>query len=207
MSMPYDVIYCSKCDFQAVSTVLWGRFLYWADDGKEAYFSRKLGWCHDCKTVRAIEELPQVEQVLRRRIELDQELNGDLRMDRFLAWMGTEKSWRLKHALEERDGLDVLETVANLERKPRCLACTSENVADIQAPFARDLPSTFDMELPFFHPDCGGSLRFKDSKGYRLAKGPSVLRMTVEGNFIGPRPQTEESYTVAAYYGPPKEEQ
>jgi hypothetical protein len=34
-----------------------------------------------------------------------------------------------------------------------------------------------------------------------------VLRMTVEGNFIGPRPQTEESYTVAAYYGPPKEEQ
>lgn len=120
-------------------------------------------------------------------------------------WMGTEESWRLKRALRDYEGLGVLEDVARLERSPRCLTCASSKVENIGAPLSRDLPHTDDIELPFFHPGCGGGLKFKDSGGYRLAKDPTVLRMTVEGEIIGRPPETRESYTVAAYYGPPRE--
>ena len=136
MSMPFVFFKCDRCAFKADSTVLWGSFSYQLSDGRKLAVQRELGWCRQCATVTAIEDLSDIDA----RKQLDEAntalvvLNGDG------FWKAIKRRtnkgrkeielWQSRQVAAGQR-LDFLRQRSD---PPRCLYCSSTDVARLSHP-------------------------------------------------------------------------
>jgi len=181
--MPYGEIYCDRCDFQGTTTVLWGSFKYQFEDGTSAYIERKLGWCSDCNDIRPVEVLPEYDSVNdeleKYRRLLDAERSRGI-IGSIHRKMSSRARYHFEHLQESERGMaNLLRLAATRRSAPKCLHCSSEDVAEIDMPKYGSDP--FDWSLDFLHPGCGGNLRVKDSGGMRISIGNRTMLYSPEG--------------------------
>jgi len=153
MSWPVTIFTCTRCDFRQGDTHTWGIREYVLADGVRVSVPRRLGWCHSCQSIAAVEDLSGDEQ----REELE-EIQVALVVLRF--WKFRERKWLRRQLADALDTLDLLK-----ERKSpaRCLHCGSADIGSITT-----------------HPGCGGVIQAGLSD-LRIALRQIVTRYTRGG--------------------------
>ena len=168
MSMPFEVIQCSRCDFSASSSQAWGRFYYVLDDQRLVPLCRTLSWCHDCKSIRAIEDLSidLLNEKIRDRRKKVRTQHALVSRRKSMIWpfnllLSEQQTARKIRTLDHceqalQDELDLLSIVEARQSEEKCLVCSSPHVTKV------DVPSVYSPEtsapIDFRHPDCGGAL-------------------------------------------------
>lgn len=186
MSMPFTQFSCDRCEFTADSTVLWGMFTYQLEDGQTMNVDRCLGWCHQCNTVTAIEDLSG-EGARNQISEAEQELASIInksgiwnllnRLFSSHARLQEINHWHEKKA----DGERTLAFLAHRSDPPRCLFCSSTAVAKL--PQARNVDRDNQLAIGFTHPECGGQL-FAIKSSYSVSIEPSNRSYSPSGVFM-----------------------
>ena len=174
MSMPYEVIYCDQCQASWATFCVWGHFAYRLPNGDEVHVNRRLGWCTDCGSIRAIEELPSPEQLadeMSSAVRRHEDAQPKTLAERLF---GVSRRTNLEHrtaAKQMRDANNLLKVLDLRTSGPRCLECGStENFALPWPPITSTFSGRkFDVPLGANHPECGGNLRVKDSGGTSVA--------------------------------------
>lgn len=155
MSMPFQIISCVKCGCGAMSSILYGGFVWRDDQRREAAMSRELGYCLDCARIVAKEKLPTPDCLTE-----PSEPAAASFFERLLAKVKRDRT-------SPRASLKVLEAVIKLGRKPVCLDCGSDQVISIPIP-KRDRNDDSLAPTGVMHPDCGGEFVVKGSGGTRF---------------------------------------
>ncbi len=190
MSQPFDEVYCDRCEYRRGSFVLWGRLSYMLPSGKQLHLNRRLGWCHTCKEIVAMEDIA-TEALLQVsiddctvRLEAISRLKNGRLFKRLLSYDRTEIIDLEENLSDLCERLALLRQRSSLER---CLSCGSTEVVPISLPAVDREP----VQLDFSHPGCGGN--------FWAAHNPTWLNMrfeekyyNVEGEHIG-REQTLEA--------------
>lgn len=178
MSMRALSFRCTQCEFGASSRVAWGKFNYTFSD-ETVPVQRDLGWCNDCQTIRPTEVLPIPDELERLQKEHTQMC---MVLERSMKELRQEQSWlfrvlkfnpRLPPELQEmKFEIDYLSDRISSDTKlgeilvgrvsgPRCLLCSTENIAPLPQlpnfPYFNDGDSET-VTIPFTHPRCGGQL-------------------------------------------------
>lgn len=153
MSWPVTVFTCTRCDFRQGDSHTWGSREYLLADGVRVSVPRRLGWCHSCGSIAAVEDLSGDAQ--REECEETERELADLRF-----WKLRERKWLQQNLADLQDTLQLLK-----QRKSpaRCLHCGSADIGSIS-----------------IHPGCGGVLQAKLSD-VRLALRRTVVLYTPEG--------------------------
>lgn len=192
MSMTFDMIQCSRCDFSASSSASWGRFFYKLEDDRIIPMNRRLGWCHSCKTARAIENLDPA--IVERSIDENtskssKQLNRVAKIlskiwpFRILEFRGTANGAEMFNFNNEKvqDGLALVDLIAGRLSEAKCLECGSTQVEKLDVPsISYTDPNVF---LGFKHPECGGKLIAEESN-IRINMIMSQKYFDREGNFL-----------------------
>lgn len=188
MSMPYSVLSCPSCNYQATTMCLWGRFVYRGDSGAEADIKRTLGWCHGCGAVAAIEELPDAGGVKAEQAAAQRRVDA-LRPGSRFHWLrklfrDPERAQGLEARAELRR-TNLLDSVLENGRGPKCLECGSDNIEPIPLPDREGPGLPHDLELGFRHPGCTMPMRIRDSGGTRFAIVLMKRTYDIEGQLTG----------------------
>jgi hypothetical protein len=201
--MSVETINCTVCDFHSASSVVWGRFAYELQGGESISLRRCLGWCSDCKSLRAIENLTK-DSLRKATTELKAKVatltNNIENANRGLsAFFGFAKT-RIRRLARDRDFYQTKLLEATLYRgvlesrrsSARCLYCGTDKVISVELPDAPKNGSQ--LVTQFVHPECGGHLVVFDD-GFRLALSFPVVRIyDSEGIFV--REQEDGSDTL-----------
>lgn len=157
------VIRCSRCDFVASTSALWGTYQYQLKPGKLVDIDREPGWCADCQTI--VPMAPGRSLIKQRATE---------------SASGVVSSYfaRLRHRLALRRQLRGPDgqRFENL-----CLHCGRASVVPIHIPAAHDSPDPIPCE--FTHPGCGGDLFAGRSQGFITIAMP-IRVFSADGELI-----------------------
>lgn len=143
MSFPDSWIKCNSCGESYSTDVLAGRFVYEFQDGVQVPIERTFGWCGDCGSLEAMENLDPTE-VATKIDELNEKGKGH---------SGLLKSLSAEH----RQAIEIIQNkVARLERlrsylekrtePPKCLNCGSDFISEMRGQLDA-----------WQHPKCGGT--------------------------------------------------
>ncbi len=206
MSWHVTTYYCTTCGFRTSDTGSWGLKEYVLSTGVRLTIDWRLGWCHDCKSVRAVEllDLQIAEEVLR-------QIQSELAASTFNPkkwWCHLFKLipnlWRfnLEHWQSSKDAyddaLDIVELIRNRQAARKCLSCGGTHVV---APLVTNAEATLEnggfAKTGFVHPECGGDM-YMTEEGVRLAIKPVARRYTTEGEFI-------DDEALSGYSGPERQ--
>ena len=195
MSMPHSVIYCDGCDYRGGTLTLWGLFKYRFDDGHELHVERTIGWCSDCKGTRPIEVLPH-SAAIERELGEDRERIRELTAHGLKSWVASVLSRRRRAEIQrlrdkENDLTHVQHLLTSRTSPPHCLRCGSTSVVSL--PVRVDDRTRYDYDLGMRHPDCGGSLRCRDSGGTRFAIAHKLKVYSTEGQLLSETTDNEPS--------------
>ncbi len=197
MSLPSTTFKCSRCGYRQCGAVAWGTKEYVLPNGLRLRAPSRLGWCHDCKGLAAVESI-SIEDRLEELRKIESDLAGChpprkprwWHLGRYIFYKGTlawEKLQRDHHfslVVGVADARDLLALQQQRITPPRCMDCGSENVT---VPFITNQNLWEDSSQPeptgFHHPDCGGEILMIDDD-LRIGLAPSVRRYTPEGDFI-----------------------
>jgi hypothetical protein len=164
-----DRITCSKCGAGTDTTLLWGMFEYLLPNGSVTYLGRDLGWCFDCKTFRAIENLgvtPTPESLRHQEIKIEEIDQKARQIQKRPLWkkLFTNFEGEIKVLEREREvcsrrleDLIKRQNLLSIRTSPeRCLTCGSTNHIKFALPKESNGKSTEPISVT--HPGCGGSL-------------------------------------------------
>ena len=209
MSWPTTTFFCTQCDFKQGDARTWGTKEYVLDNGVRVPLDWRLGWCHDCKGLAAVEALSAEE--CRKALSEAQKTLSDMgpppvrrwwQLHRFVfrgLWRKRVNDW-MYSACQVEDARDALRLTEKRKNPPRCLACGGSRVI---APLVTDRSEWADSSKPkrtgFVHPGCGGEILMV-MDGFRIGLRPSVRRYTPEGNFIGQEFVEGYSFPRGSYY-------
>lgn len=193
MSLPTTTFFCTTCSFRQGDARTWGGKEYVLGNGVRIPLDWRLGWCHDCNGLAAVEELS--EEARGDELFEAQKTLASLgpppvrrwwQLHRFLLrgwWHAKAENW-MYYACQVEDAQDALRLVSERKTTPRCLACGSSRVI---APLVTDRSEWRDeagrRRTGFVHPGCGGELMMV-MDGMRIGLRPSIRRYTPEGEFI-----------------------
>lgn len=193
MSMPFTLIHCTRCDFGASSTELWGGFYYVVDDQRQIPVSRMPGWCKTCQTVRAIEDLSVLrvnERLEKRCAEADaQRTLVDRRLNRIWPLNLLQSKQRTDHEIKILDFYEqevenetgLLKIIEGRHSDGKCLVCSCVRITELDVPFVYDPETT--VPLGFNHPNCGGDL-FAKGSNWRINISLPNKHYDTEGAFL-----------------------
>jgi hypothetical protein len=187
MSVPFGRIYCDACDYIGDTLCAAGYFHYVDEDGRRCWVSREVGWCFECGKVsplEAITPLSELEPPVP-EIAAPEPVEPRSVVDRIRSWWGGSAKdptiqQRQDELERERVTAELLYRVAQLDRKPVCLTCGSENIHFFEKPDSETRGPKYDISLGLRHPGCGGELRQRDSGGTRIA--PVMPRLLYDLN-------------------------
>ena len=201
MSMPYSLLDCPDCGYRASMACLAGHFVYEDDAGAEAFITRRLGWCHDCRNAVPLEVLPDAEIIGAERAAAQEQVDAHAsaeaaRPATLFRWLRDllpkrAESQEMKKARAALRSTELLAAVLETARGPRCLACGSQTAEPIALPDPETWGERFNLDLDFRHPGCEQPMRFRDSGGTRLALVPTKRVYDPQGRFFRhaePRP-------------------
>lgn len=134
MSMPFNVLSCTKCDFRSNTTICWGEFSY-EYEGQLVPLLCNIAWCKTCATL-VLAEYPAYPR----------------------------KTAKPQHELtdNERLSLQRVRIWSSRERRPRCLTCGSLELVRVSIFSPEDVPAEDNLDDLFrkleqdTHPGCGG---------------------------------------------------
>ena len=164
MSMPFKIITCDTCDFNASTTCLWGRFDYVSPNGTRLNVKRTYGWCYSCQDIRPIEDLSD-EDKLKNDIDTNIQKIAGIRetslLGKILQLLG--KDWWPIHSLKEdiKDNQRRLKFLHKRKTPPKCLTCSGTEIETINLPNPQG--KNVDKITELHHPSCGGNLLVKNS--------------------------------------------
>jgi hypothetical protein len=194
MSMPYSLLDCPDCGYRASMACLAGHFVYEDDAGAEAFITRRLGWCHDCRNAVPLEVLPDAEIIGAERAAAQEQVDAHAsaeaaRPATLFRWLRDllpkrAESQEMKKARAALRSTELLAAVLETARGPRCLACGSQTAEPIALPDPETWGERFNLDLDFRHPGCEQPMRFRDSGGTRLALVPTKRVYDPQGRFI-----------------------
>lgn len=165
MSMPFRIIRCDKCDFEAYSSCIWGEYSYVSPDGSRLNVNRTYGWCYSCQDIRPVEDLSDEEKV-KNDTATDIQSIADIRrtnlLGKLLQLLGKDR-WQISNL--KKDINNNKRRLAFLhERKsaPKCLTCSSTEIKKISIPTPQgdNVETIEDLQ----HPNCGGNLLVQNSQ-------------------------------------------
>jgi hypothetical protein len=177
--------------------VAWGTKEYALPNGLRLRAPSRLGWCHDCKGLAAVESISiedRLADIQRIETDLAECLPPPIlpwwRLDQFIFREGAltlEEERKRRHrslTIALDDARDLLKLQEQRVNPPRCMECGTTNVT---VPFVTNESPWEDRSQPrvsgFRHPNCGGEI-FMIDDGLRIAVAPSVRRYTPQGDFI-----------------------
>lgn len=185
MSMPYDFIKCTHCDFIGFDRVLWGRRDYLLSDGQRMRVDRQMGWCHACDDVTAIEDLSDVE-AKGTISEANTEL-ATLKRPGLIATLQRKFNYGPQQIEHWQEKIQVAEARLSFLRSRqdpiRCLICSSTHVEPIYPESERGL-HVMSRRVHFMHPNCGGNL-FRENSNCWEAGLPMARTYSANGVFQG----------------------
>jgi hypothetical protein len=172
--MPVILFSCTHCDFEQSDVKTWGCREYVLEDGVRIVMPSRLGWCHACNGLVAVEDI----SVKARQEELEkaQKEFANLSM-----W-----AFRMRRILQREivDLQDILLLQQQREESARCLDCGSTDIDfPSKQPVSEENGSGALFKLNFLHPSCGGTLVAKMSD-MRLVLQQTVKRYTPNGEQI-----------------------
>ena len=174
MSIPFLTFTCDSCDYNSLSFVTFGEFL-WNYDGQTFNFDRRLALCQDCKEIVAMEKLPDAD-VMDRAREIHSTYTGPR-----LFWFQEKDEAKY---LASQEGFNVLERVMELRRPPVCLMCGGSDVQPLVLPEVPDGAKHTNMALTPLgvkHPGCRGQLQVEGSGGTRISLAPVKYYFSIDG--------------------------
>ncbi|MEQ8399234.1 hypothetical protein [Thalassobaculum sp.] len=187
MSMPYGVLACPSCGYEATTKGLWGLFVYRSDQGAEVHIERHLGWCHSCHGVAAIEALPDAGRIQAEQVEAKsrwEALIPTTGLQRLRGLFSGSARGLRRQALDALRRADLLAAVVMPGRSPCCLDCGSTDVEVIVLPNPESRGQMQDQGLAFRHPGCPKPMRLRESGGTRFAMAPTKRVYDPQGRFI-----------------------
>jgi len=218
MSLPFAMIYCDRCESLWASLVTWGFFRYRLPDGVEVPIERRIGWCHACNGVAAIEDLRTDAEIAADRDETEQVATEqrlaaakplgfrERLLRRLLGGGRADHNVRAYAVPEPREHPRRAEILARRTSPPRCLACGSTHNLVLSWPADDLLPShgALGVDLGTEHPGCGGALRVKNS-GFRVSPAFRPRLYDPEGQSLDAKstaPDDAASLVAAGFDGP-----
>lgn len=154
MSLPMSWITCDKCREQYSGDVAAGRFFYEFPDGIRFPLIRQLGWCEDCWTVVAMEDLA-THTFFERKLEAHRKERakyGGLKM--------LIPSARLARQTADKAIAQLMEHVRFRRQRsspPKCLKCGSPHVSPLPHLAWPAKPGIY-LRTGWTHPGCGGTM-------------------------------------------------
>lgn len=157
MSMPYNNLLCTRCEFRSASSRTWGSFDYLSES--ERYpVDRVLGWCHDCADFKPIEKLGCVEALTSALQSAERAMAkaryGVCKRLGLLIGLGRRALADLDR--QRKEAAFALKLAHARQGQPRCLGCGSHRVEAVTMPHQAG-PSGF------VHPGCGGQIYVRPS--------------------------------------------
>lgn len=149
----YRYVACDKCDY---SQTLWVRgkvdsfaeSIYCFNEGRIAPVLKNKWWCHQCKSIKDVENIPSVEEVNEYLTNIEVALS-DERTCRFLG------EPTLKYYQQILGNVDTWFEWAKTRKNPRCLTCGCQELT----PLSQEIIKGKTMgKLGVIHPNCGGDL-------------------------------------------------
>ncbi len=198
MSVPFNILFCSKCDAEWSTLILNGYFEYGLPDGRYISVGRCMGWCRTCGNVEAVECLPYKYDAIIRLHEADAGLTKTLSqlpttLPQRLIWRFSKKRRNsVENEIKRRNvelrkcqtRVDFLALRVDIEK---CLKCGSADITKFD-----DLPKFSSEEYRsvsskikitnYMHPVCGGKLYIRTSGGVRIAAKYLKRLYDVNGN-------------------------
>ena len=184
MSVPFDTIKCSSCDYSSWLLGRNGWKYYQLPNDEKLTVGSTWGWCYDCKELKAIESLP-TQQSIAEQLHRDEAALSAIK--------NTGLSGKLLQLLgKDRFGIEQINDrfqnsrnwLAFLEHRsspPRCLTCSSTHIKQLGLPETEDYKGF--MLNDFKHPDCGGTLWLRQHE-MRLNISYTPKCYDTEGMFI-----------------------
>lgn len=184
MSVPFHILECASCRYRATTFVLDGIFLW--TDGDDVYrFQPRLGVCHSCKKVVAMERLPSPVDLIREQERVDALKLEHEKQKGFL-----RRLFKKEHRngpLSLNEGFAVAQKVIALHRPPVCLSCGSAHVEPIEW---SNLMSTDDenaRSLSVAHPGCSGTFVLFGSGGLQEQRSLQTFTFDLDGRLLSKR--------------------
>lgn len=204
MSVPYDVVICTRCGLEGASLSLYGYFVWQSPEEAEFHFDRELGFCRCCNSISAMERFIRIPTLLRgidhyhagfwRRRSLKKALSP-FDPDHLL----------LSTALYDRKSFAVLLEVLSLDRRPVCLGCGTSDVVSIfpSRPKGKSAPSS---NRGIRHDGCGGHFENRSSEGVWVALEPIKSTYDIHGRLksrshVGNLPHTGVRRVLERLFG------
>ena len=154
MTSPLLIYECDCCGHEKTSQLLAGEYVWRAPNGAEAPIPRRIGVCHDCRSVVAVEKLPSNSDVAKAISRSEQA--SKLRLWRRRSAIDVKADHYLDAVVGHTVSLNVLLAVKKLRTSPLCLSCASPNVGTIS-----DETLIIDksrVATGTLHPHCGGMI-------------------------------------------------
>lgn len=203
MSMPFVALFCTECDFQSTTRVMWGARSYLTGRTRVP-IRRTLGWCFDCQTFCPIEMLADKKRIRSLKVEISEKeavvLNAKLDVMNNRSWLKRllnmkivlpdkiEQVAREVNSLQREltEEVSRVELLATRKSPPRCLECGSTETELVNADF-NHFPSLDEPQesfsIGFHHPQCGGEILGEPS-GMRVSVRLQHRGYNREGVFI-----------------------
>lgn len=207
MSIAYETIGCTNCDYEVGSHILWGESVYEMQILGTVRIKKRLGWCDDCATLVPLEDLrPRkldsnkatdnnlngiVADIAKKHTQLHQNLIGIklitsktqrqefLRQSNALGAVVCELQACLCRSAEEERFNNVITT---RKSQAKCLNCSSSKIF-----FCDLLNPTADSELiklDYVHPNCGGKFTVLPNRNRAAIKFTQIRINSSEGIFL-----------------------
>lgn len=184
MSMPFKIIKCDTCDYEAHSSCIWGNFDYVDPDGTQFDVNRTYGWCYSCQDIRPIEDLSDEEQLedgINTNFQKIADIKSSDLLGRFLQLLG-KNGWQISNLKEDiKNNQRRLEFLHERKSPPKCLTCSSTDIKRLNLPNTQG--SNIEKITEFKHPNCGGHLLVKNSE-WMVNVALSTKEYDLNGHFL-----------------------
>ncbi|MBE9611033.1 hypothetical protein [Chitinilyticum piscinae] len=195
MSFQTSRYICSACDYTSEVLSLYAQRTYVTPTSKAGVIS-KIGWCHDCETMKPIEALPTEQELAvllhtkeARQLQLGRLIETEKLQRPFLARVlnlntrPSDQRYDLEFEVQSLQWqIDRAQAVLGLmthhRSPPRCLACASTQIEylllikSIESHLSDDAEA---LPIGFRHPGCGGEMLIRRSDIRWMMKKSTLL--------------------------------